>query len=162
MFAVILILVFVCPLLVSIFHMSIRCFVFFLFSRVMENKMQQLEKDLYYYKMRSRKYKDQLRDFTNDVSTDPDEFTGPPPPPSVDRKASANSKRSFDSADEFHLPPVINHNVMHVDKKEKFDRRFQLDQQMIEESKRLQVRHLFFFFVLFLLFFSDCDIEHFI
>lgn len=92
-----------------------------------EKKVINLEKELYYYKIKSRKYKDHLRDFTTNVSmeTNGDLDGG-------ERKTSASYKRT-EAGDELRLPPVNN-----ISKPEKQEKRYSLDQQALDEHQRLQ------------------------
>jgi len=62
-------------------------------------RIKILEKELYYYKVKARKYKEQLKDFSNDVSTDPEELFNQNHP-------RVNSGGKPVVGDEFHFPPV--------------------------------------------------------
>ena len=70
-------------------------------------KIKSLEKDLYYYKVKTRKLKDQLKDFTNDVSMDPGEMLSHTPLVEHQILESSVERSNNGSGEDIHFPPVV-------------------------------------------------------
>ena len=83
-----------------------------------------MEKELYYYKVQAKRYRNQLKDFVNTVSSDCD---------------FKKDTRSIECSEEFHLPPVQDA----TSSKERNDRRY-FDHRSLDNDKRLQVEILEF------------------
>ena len=94
-------------------------------------KIKSLEKDLYYYKVKTRKLKDQLKDFTNDVSMDPGEMFSNAPLIEHQILESGMERSNNGSGEDIHFPPVVMN--------QKTTYRMTDVQQNMEHQQQLQV-----------------------
>ena len=137
----------------------------FIFCRPLEKKVNQLEKELYYYKAKSRKYKDHLKDLP---PNDRDENNTREMPEgkgssdgnhnnrnsntreTLERKGSDDSNhsnRGINDNEEFHLPTITSHHLLM--KKEGPEKKI-IDHHNAEDARRLQVSSFVFLFLCFI------------
>lgn len=103
--------------------------------------MKYLEKELYYYKLKSRKYKDKLKDFSNNISIDTEDATEPS---ELHQRKTIIEDLHIEGLNEslheggVHLPPV-KHPGWVIEPKDSEKRLMQINTSQVEEAKRLQV-----------------------